>query len=265
MTILQESIIDMAKQKVKGAWDYAKKNPGKVALGLAAAGAGAYGAYKGTKAYQVHHDNETLKHNINQFESSGKQHNVPYNDGKGIKTIGDGVNLNSLNPEERKTLNIPDNIHSTKEISAYLEKHPINSEINSKLVDSKLDTAKHDVERIFGKKFEDMQSNTRKLLVDMDYNMGSKSLSGFHHAIADYKVHGANDQFYKDLQDSKYFKEQLPKNHARFEYDKQLINGGSGDYSKPAAAIGGLASGALGLAAANYLGRKKQKETKKPV
>ena len=46
MSILQESIIEAAKQKVKGAWDYVKKNPGKVALGAAGLAAAAYGANK---------------------------------------------------------------------------------------------------------------------------------------------------------------------------------------------------------------------------
>ena len=55
MELLHESITEAAKEKVKGAWDYAKKNPGKIALGLAAAGAAAYGAHK----YLDHGDAKT--------------------------------------------------------------------------------------------------------------------------------------------------------------------------------------------------------------
>ena len=69
MELLHESITEAAKEKVKGAWDYAKKNPGKIALGLAAAGAAAYGAHK----YLDHGDAKTPTTNTPQHSNTNAQ------------------------------------------------------------------------------------------------------------------------------------------------------------------------------------------------
>ena len=169
------------------------------------------------------HDDTVSK--IKQFESSNKHHFTPYKDNEGNWTIGNGINLNSLDASKRAELGIPANLRNPDEIANYLKQHPINGQIENNLTNTAVEQAKQDVSRLLGKPYDQIEPRVRKLLTDMDYNMGASRLAGFHNALAEYKAHGATPKFFDEIKDSKYYRDQLPKNHARYQYITSLING----------------------------------------
>ena len=168
----------------------------------------------------VEAENREIYGRVIKYESSGKDHLVPYKDSKGIPTIGHGLNLTDLDSTEREILGIPSNITNTNEVVKYLEDNPIGTHQQASLLNYSIKQAREDVEAVYPggtTKDEDLT----KLLVDMDFNMGRTRLQ-FPMAMKAYKE-GDTKEFIKQLKDSNYYTKDLPNNKERYKYITGLM------------------------------------------
>lgn len=146
-----------------------------------------------------------------KYESSGKDHLVPYKDSKGIWTIGHGTNLQDLDQNELDIIG-----------DEFAGKDTITKETQDLLTNYNVDQAIGIANTVF-KGLENESKDTQKLFADMAYNMGQTRLSKFKDTIKAF-----DDKDWKSVvagvKDSEYFKRDLPQNKERYKYINKLLD-----------------------------------------
>jgi len=129
-----------------------------------------------------------------------------YDDPASIKSIGYGFNLDSRNasPETINILGVDYTHMSPEEKVAYFKEHPITREQAGELEKLRYNQAQTDIRNLTGKDPSEMKPSVRRLFTDMDYNMGTSKLGGFHKALDAYK-HGDYKNFANEVKDSKFY------------------------------------------------------------
>lgn len=166
---------------------------------------------KATDTNDMDSTRSKIKDAIIKYESSGKDHLTPYQDGKKIWTIGHGTNLEDLNDEEMAI--IGDSLAGSNTIT---------KDQQDRLLDYNLDKSLEEVENLFPGA-SNRSPEVLQLLADMHYNMGGTSLSAFEDTIKAFK-NNKIDKFVDGVKDSDYYRKDLPKNKDRYKYINGLLN-----------------------------------------
>jgi len=224
--ILEEGIVDDIKNTVS-------KNPVTtgVATGLAT-GAGLLGAaYLNGDTPESNIDSSHFNfgpeynddHMLKYIQQAEGFRTTAYDDPVSIKSIGYGFNLDSNNasPETIKILGVDYTHMSPDEKAEYFKEHPITKEQAEELEKLRYNQTQTDIQNLTGKDPSEMKPSVRRLLTDMDYNMGASRLGGFHDALDAYK-HGDYKNFTNEIKDSKFYN--TMKNHYRKDFIDTNLN-----------------------------------------